>query len=108
MEASAGQILSICFSVIDQSISFDVLKLSHFVLLLYLHVFTLVTILAMEFIFPFFFSLRFVTGSDARTKTSLVSRIAEVLDVLATYRGRLRLPLKRLLKQDIRFIDCFI
>ena len=31
MEASAGQILSICFSVIDQSISFDVLKLSHFV-----------------------------------------------------------------------------
>ena len=75
MEASAGQILSICFSAIDQSISFDVLKLSHFVLLLYLHVFTLVTILAMVFIFPFFF-LRFVTGRDARTKASLVSRSA--------------------------------
>jgi len=74
VEASAGQILSICFSVIDQSISFDVLKLSHFVLLLYLHVFTLVTILAMVYLS--FFSLRFVTGRDARTKASLVSRSA--------------------------------
>ena len=31
MGASASQILSICFSVIDQSISFGVSKLSHFV-----------------------------------------------------------------------------
>ena len=40
----------------------------------------------MVFIFMLcFFFRRFVTGRDARTKACLVSRIAEVLDVLVTY-----------------------
>ena len=79
MEASEVQILIICFPVIDQSISFGVLKLSHFVPITQLFArfypgFDPSNGVYLSFVFfPWF-----LTVLDARTKTSLVSRTAEV------------------------------